>query len=248
MGSKGGSKHLKRYSVPKFWGLHTKEKTWAVKPMPGPHGINESIPLLNLIRDVFKLANTNKEAKIVLSKREIMIDNVIRTEAKFPVGFMDTIEIPKIKKTYRVLYKYRRGLVPFEIPEEEKNTKLCRVIGKTVLKGNRLQLNLHDGRNIIISDDIERKDELKNVKIRDVLKITVPDQEVLDIIKFKEGNLVLVTAGKHLGQYGVIKSIIQRLGTQANTVVIESKDETFETKLDYAFVLGETEPLISVDN
>ncbi|MHC1590652.1 MAG: 30S ribosomal protein S4e [Candidatus Helarchaeales archaeon] len=247
MGSKGGSKHLKRYSAPKFWKLHTKEKTWALKPMPGPHPLKDSIPLLILIRDVLNLVSTNREAKYVLANNEILVDNVIRKKPKFPVGFMDTVEIPKTGKTYRLLYKYRRGLIPVEIPSEEKNVKLCKIIGKTILKQGKLQINLHDGRNIMVDDDTERKNDLKNVKIRDVLKITLPEQEVLEIIKFQEESFVTVTAGKHQGQYGTLKNIIKRLGTQANTVVIESEGESFETKLDYVFVVGQPDPVITLE-
>ncbi|MEM3973016.1 MAG: S4 domain-containing protein, partial [Ignisphaera sp.] len=96
MARMGGSKHLKRLAAPWFWPILRKEYKWVVKPSPGPHPIDRSLPLLVVIRDVLGLAETAREAKRIIFDGKVYIDGVVRKDYKFPVGVMDTISIPDI--------------------------------------------------------------------------------------------------------------------------------------------------------
>ena len=93
------------------------------------------------------LADTAREAKMIINQGEILVDGTVRKDYKFPVGFMDVIQIPKTGKTYRVLPDEKGRLVLHPISEENQNFKLCRIQNKTTIRGGRQQLNLHDGRN-----------------------------------------------------------------------------------------------------
>ena len=53
----------------------------------------------------------------------------------------------------------------------------------------------------------------------------------------KEGVSILVTAGKHIGAHGILKNIEHRFGPHASIVTLEYEDETFQTALEYAFVI-----------
>ena len=77
-----------------------------------------------------------------------MVDGVVRTDPRFPVGLMDIVEIPDMEKIYRILPKWKKGLVPQEVSKKESSFKLCRIENKTTIKNGNIQLNLHDGRNI----------------------------------------------------------------------------------------------------
>ena len=44
MAKMGSRKHLKRFKAPEHWPIHPKEFTWTVKPSPGPHSIEGSLP------------------------------------------------------------------------------------------------------------------------------------------------------------------------------------------------------------
>lgn len=239
MGNKGGKKHLKRYPAPKYLPIHRKTSIWTVKSAPGPHPLKDSIPLVILVREVLNLGDTAKECKIIISEGNIKVDGKIRKNYKFPVGLMDVVEIPSINKIYRILPVKIKGLIPHPITEEEKTFKLCEIQNKIPIKDGKFQLNLHDGRNIITANSA-------NYKTRDVLKISVPEQEILEHLPMKEEMSILVTAGKHMGANGILKKIDHRFGPHASIVTLEHEGETFQTALEYAFVIGEKTPAISI--
>ena len=72
-----------------------------VRPRPGPHKLNECIPLQILVRDVLKLVDTGSDAKRMIKMGEILVDGKPRKDHKYPAGLMDVVSIPKIKKNYR---------------------------------------------------------------------------------------------------------------------------------------------------
>ncbi len=233
----GSRKHLKRYKAPENWPIHPKEYTWTVKTNPGPHPLDESMPLLIIVRDVLKLADTAREAKIIINKGSILIDGRVRKDYKFPVGFMDVIEIPKSGKVYRVLPDEKGRLILHPISKENKEFKLCRIENKTTIKDGKTQLNLHDGRNYLTEDEY---------KPADVIMLKIPEQEIQDHIKFENGTLGLITGGKHIGEIGSIKEITITKSSMPNTVIIEGEGKTFQTLKDYVFVLGKEKPMISL--
>ncbi|HOI70870.1 MAG TPA: 30S ribosomal protein S4e [Methanobacterium sp.] len=238
MAKMGSRKHLKRYKAPEKWPIHPKEYKWTVKTSPGSHALEKSLPLLIVVRDILKVADNAREAKIIINRGDILVDGRPIKDYKFPVGFMDVIETPKSEKYYRVLSDEKGRLLLHPITKRNKGFKLCRVVDKTTLKNGKIQLNLHDGRNVLTEDQY---------KTADVVKMRVPSQEIKDHIKFEAGTLGMVTGGKHIGERGTIKDITITKSSMPNTVVIESKSgKTFQTLKDYVFVLGEEKPLITL--
>ncbi len=247
MGKKGPKRHLKRLPAPKFWPIPRKEAKWTVRPSPGPHPINRSLPLLLIIRDILGYAKTAREARRIISEGRIKVDGKIRRDYKFPVGLMDVIEIPDVKEAYRLIPIPRKGLNLHPISEEEAKFKLCRIENKTTVDGGHIQLNLHDGRNILIRVNDPTNPEEDTYKTMDVLKISLPGQEIEEHIKFEEGSFVLVTWGKNMGQVGRIKEIIHGIGRRMSVVTLESPDgELFQTSLEYVFPIGRDKPIISL--
>ena len=173
MARKGGRRHLKRLAAPKFWPIPRKEFKWAVKPSPGPHPADNCLPLLVIIRDILGLAETAREARMILGQRKILVDGRVRTDYKYPVGLMDVVAIPELKKAYRCVPKLGGGLTLLEIPEEEACFKLCRIEDKTTVNGGHIQLNLHDGRNVLvrIQDPLNPVEDV--YKTGDVLKLSL---------------------------------------------------------------------------
>ncbi|MGP3702757.1 MAG: 30S ribosomal protein S4e [Candidatus Bathyarchaeota archaeon] len=248
MGSKGGSSHIKRLVAPSFWPIHRKEKVWTVKPSPGPHSISESIPLLVIVRDLLSLAKTAREASIIISGGKIKVDGRVRKDRKFPVGLMDVVEIPDIGKSFRVVPDSHNFLALVEVSGEEKNFKLCRIEGKVTVKGGKTQLNLHDGKNVVL-DGEEAK---KGWKVLDVLKIGFPDYKiVLQHLPLKEGMYAVITGGRNIGKHGVIKMIekTEHKARKYRSITIEDTNGgQWQTIPEYVFVVGEEKPLVSLSS
>ncbi len=242
----GGTKSLKRLNTPKFLQIKRKHGKFFAKPSPGPHPSRFCLPLLHIVRDLLKIVTTHREAKKLIGQGYFMVDGKVVRDTGYPVGLMDVLSIPKIKKYYRILPDSHYGLILHEMKEDESNFKLCRISAKTTLKGGHIQLNLHDGRNILIKVSNPKNPKEDIYKRMDVLKITVPEQEIVKSLEFKEGNLALIMSGKNIGQVGKITKILKRFGPNASTVSIQHNSEHTETLYDYTFIIGEENYEISI--
>jgi small subunit ribosomal protein S4e len=198
------------------------------------------------VRDLLEIVDNHREAKKIIGLGHFKIDGKIVKDRTYPVGLMDVLSIVKTNKHYRILPDSHHGLILHEIPEAESTFKLCRITQKTTLKGGNIQLNLHDGRNIFISVKDPKNPKEDIYKRMDVLKITVPEQEILKVLKFKEGNLAIIMSGKNIGQLGKVLTILKRFGPKASTVSIEHNSEPTETLYDYTFIIGEGQSEINL--
>jgi len=248
MGRKGGSLHLKREVAPRLWPLHRKEFTWAAKPRPGPHPVHQCVPLIVIVREFLGLAKTRKEAKKIISQGKILVDGKVRRDERFPAGLMDVVSIPELKKHYRVLPS-EKGLFLHPIDEKESKFKICRIENKKTLSKGKVQLDLHDGRSILIHVKNPR-DPVEDVyRALDTLELSVPDQEILEHLKLGKNMLVSFVDGNNIGRYGTITSIEEQTGEKRRNFLVAIEDEkgrTFRTVLRYAFVVGDKTPRISM--
>lgn len=225
-------KHMKRIAAPRALILPRKEKKWVYKQSPGPHSVLRSIPLAVLVRDHLGLCQTGREARRIIGAGDVLVDGLPRKDHKFPVGLMDVVTVPKTKQAFRILLDHHARLVPTEIKSTEANWKLARVENKTTVKGGKTQVNLHDGRNILLPKD--------QYKSGDVLRLEVPTQKVLGAHKMAAGTLGLIVGGAHAGEISPIKDIEIKKGPYANLVVFTgSEGQEFRTVKDYVFPVGE---------
>jgi len=223
-----------------------KHGKFFIKPAPGPHASRFCLPLLHIVRDLLEIVDNYREAKKLIGLGYFKVDGKIVRDIAYPVGLMDVLSIEKMKKFYRILPDSHHGLILHEISEKESMFKLCRIIQKVTLKGGHIQLNLHDGRNVLIRVKDPKNPKEDVYKRMDVLKISVPEQEILKVLKFKEGNLAIIMSGKNIGQIGKIISILKRFGPKASTVSIQHNSEHTETLYDYTFIIGEGQPEINL--
>ena len=229
---------LKRLLAPPFWRTPKKAYKWTVSPRPGPHRKFESIPLQILVRDILKLAETGKEAKTIIHTGEVFVDGKKRKDHAYPVGLMDVIVIPKLKKYFRVV-PFAKGLNLVEIPEKESKSKISKIVGKTVVKKGRMQLNLHDGKNILV--------EKGAYSTGDSLLIEVPAQKILEHVKLGKGNVGLIIKGKNSGKNVVIKEVTKVRSREPNKIICDIEDKEVEVREDYVIVTGEKKPLVTVE-
>ncbi|NIA11141.1 MAG: 30S ribosomal protein S4e [Nitrospiraceae bacterium] len=229
------SRHQKRLSIPKTWNISRKTHKWAVKSSPGPHSRSESIPLLLVIRDMLKLANSSREARKILHDGAVMVDGIVRRDYRLPVGVFDVITIPKLNSSYRIFLDEKQRLSLQKISDSD--IKLCRINNKTIVKGGTNQLNLHDGSNIV-SDEY-------SYHTFDSILLSIPDRKVTKHLVYKPGNMALVIGGKHSGELGTITEIRKTRGLMPNTISLQSNHD-FETIEDYVFVIGKNTPEIEI--
>ena len=247
MGKKGKTARLKRKPAPRFWPIHRKELPWIVKPSSGSHSLQNCLPLTLVLRDILGVAQTRREAKMILAQGKVQIDGKVRRKDDFPVGLMDVISISDMNKYYRLMPSHK-GLVLNPISKEEANFKLVRVEDKTTVK-NGMQIALHDGSNMLVKVADPKNPKEVTYDTFDVLKITYPEKQVALSLKTKEGNLAVITGGKNIGKQDKIVEIEKteaKKRRQPLVVVEDAQGVRYQTILDFVFSIGEAEPLIGL--
>ena len=229
------SKSMKRLTAPRSWPVPRKTDQWITKPSSGPHSIGNSMPIVNVVRDMLQVCDTAGEGKRIIGNKDVLVDRRPVKGPKLPVGLMDVVSIPKLDQNYRMLLDRKGKFRLVRIGEGEENWKLCRIENKTTVRGGMTQLNLHDGRNIIV-----KKNEYRT---GDVLKVEVPSQKILEVFPLSKGNTAMIISGAHAGEISVIEEYdITRTPTPN---IIRFRDGTSTVK-DNVFVVGTSAPVIEL--
>lgn len=228
-------KHLKRMPAPRTWKLERKTHVWATRPSPGPHPLERSLPLVTILRDHLHYCDSRREASAILNTRKVKVDGKIVTSPKFPVGIMDVLSFDETKEQHRMLLDRRGKLTLVRISDEEAKWKLVRIEDKTTVRGGQTQLNLHDGRNVLLKKD--------QYKTRTTLKLQVPEQKILESYPLERGNMVLLIGGRHAGEVVHVDRLELTRNPKANLVHFT---EGFSTVIGHAFVVGSKAPEITL--
>ncbi len=231
MASKGNSRHLKRLAKSRMLAIPPKKALWLVKSAAGPHKKEESIPLILLLREILSIAQDSKEAKRIISSGEVHVDGIPRRNPHFGVGQMDIIGFPRIKKYYQV-FTVKGKLILALLDENDSKLKSCRIVNKTTIAGNKVQLNLHDGKNIIIEKEEDR------FRVGDTVRITIPDYKVESFLKLEKGAYCYIYRGKHSGTLGILQEIIQQPGGQPSDAKLKVGEGELITRKDFLFAVS----------
>jgi small subunit ribosomal protein S4e len=206
------------------------------------------MPLTIVLREVLGVAKTRSEAKTIIHEEKVLVDGKIQKEELFPTGLMDVVSVPEIEKWYRILPN-EKGLFLYPIRKDEAGFKLCRIENKTVLQGGHVQLNLHDGKNILVKVKDPLKPEEDVFQTMETLKISLPNQEILGHAKLVEGAPALIISGKNTGKTGKIVAIERRKQQKRRNLLVTVQDkggERFQTTVNYVLVVGDKQPFISL--
>jgi small subunit ribosomal protein S4e len=187
--------HLKRHAIPKSWPIQRKGTTFVVQPN---RGFSDSLPVLIILRDLLKVAQNRKEAKKMIHMKSILLNGKEVRDEKSGVMLFDVITLVPSKKNYKLVVLKNEKFHIEEIKENEANTKIAKIIGKKVLKGKKVQLNLSDGRNFLAN--------LK-CKVNDSVLINLKSKKIEKCIPMEEHSEAIVFAGKHSGEKGKIEKI-----------------------------------------
>lgn len=222
--------HIKRLVMPRSWPLTRKTEIWVQKPNPSGHSIEMCMPLGLILRDVIGVAHNMGEAKRILHSRQVLVDGQIESDRARGVGLMDVLTVGE--ENYRCVLDTNGKLRYRSIPKNAAGSKICRVMGKTTIKGGKTQIHLHDGRNIIIDDP-------KGYNTGDSVVISLPDQSISSHLEMKKGALVYLTGGSHIGETAVLQSQDIKRSSKPN----ETMFEDFGTITDYVFIIGKESDL-----
>lgn len=229
------SSHMKRLTMPRSWPLPRKTSVWIQKPNPCGHPLDLCMPMGVILRDVLGVAQNRREAKKILHSKLVKVDGSIETDIGRGVGLMDVLTVGDV--SYKCVLDTNGKLRYRMIPAKEASTKICRVMGKTTIKGARTQVHLHDGRNLLFNENPE-------YKTGDSLVISLPDQEVKSYHKFEEGSIAYLTGGNHIGELATVRGQDIKRSSKANEVQFDD----FGTISDYVFIISSESDIPTGDN
>lgn len=233
-----GKNHLQRLAAPNTWPVERKKTKWIARPSPGPHKLKNCLPLMVVLRDILKYVNTKKEVKHILQNKEILINKIPRKDYNFPVGIFDILEIPKLNEYYLILLS-KKGKISFiPIKKEETKIKISRIIGKTTIKGGKIQINLFDGNNYLLDKN--------SYKVGDSLVIDLDTKKIKSYLPLEKGCMIYLLGGSNIGCIGKVREIITKKNLQKPKIIYEIKGKTQETLKDYAFVIGKEKSLLPI--
>lgn len=246
--------HLKSIAAPKSWILPRVRGKFTLRPQHSGHPYAAGLPLGLLLRDTLKLAATMAEGRKLLSTREVLVDGRRRQDHRFLVGLFDVLSIPALSKHYRVLLDVKGRITIKEIPAAEAILKPCKIVGKTMLAGGKMQYHLHDGKNITLEQQTGQPGESPAVvgAVGDTLLLTLPTLAVKQVLPVMPGARIFLMGGKYQGSAGILQEIKGKqvkytatttstattITTITTTTPTVTAGNTIETAKEYVFVVG----------
>jgi len=226
--------HLKTLASQKALKVHRKEDVFIMKSAPGPHGLQASIPLGVLFRNYLGIADNRKEVRYILHSNEVLVDGRRVKDERLPVGLLDIVAIPSIDKYLIIMVDNNARLYPKEIDKAKADVKLCKLTGKTMLKGGKLQLNFYDGRNVLVNAKDSKKYSVGGTAV-----IKLSDFKITDFIGLAKDKTALVAKGRHAGKIGKITEITKSGLNLRSLTTLECDGEKVMTNTDYIFIVGD---------
>ena len=179
--------HQSRTQVSRKIPIPRKGTRFVVRALINPQN---SVPVLIAVRDMLKLARTKKEAKKMIYNKNLKING---REVK---DFRESIQLFNI---FTAGKSYVLTLIPtgrFVLEESDKKERLCKVVDKKLVKEGKIQLNLHDGTNILTD---------KKISVQDSVYVDAKSK-IVKHVPFEKGKNCFIMEGKYIGNEGKIES------------------------------------------
>lgn len=153
--------------------------------------LENSVPVVVAVRDMLKLARTTKEVQQMIKQKSLRINGKEVKDYRESIKVFNVLEAGK---SY-VLTLMPTGKFIFE--EASSKERICKVVNKHLFKGKKIQLNLHDGTNILAKEKIN---------VHDTIYLNFSGK-ITKHIPFEKGKECFIISGGYLGQKGKIESI-----------------------------------------
>ena len=176
---------------------------------------------------------------MICMEKLVKVDGKVRTDPNYPAGLMDVVELPKAGDQFRVLLDVKGRFVLHRISDEEKTFTLCRV-KRSDITGKKVPVIVtHDGRTIRYPDPL--------IAVNDTVKVDVTTNKVLEFYKFDIGQSCMITKGRNSGRVGTITHVEKHPGSFDIVSVRDATGNSFSTRLENVFVLGDKDtPAVSL--
>ena len=199
--------HQTRQEAPKMLPIPRKGTKYVVRPLSNTRN---SVSVVMATRDILRLAKTTREVKAMIHHKMLKLNGRVVHDVRESIKLFNIFEAGK---------SYRLSILPtkkFVLEEtKEKDSRICKVISRKLISQGKIQINMHDGSNLITKD-----------------KINVGDTVYLDFsgkvkkhISLEKGRDVFVFSGKYSGCKGKIlevsgKSVKLNINGKEKTVEI----------------------------
>lgn len=180
--------HRTRQQAPKLWPIPRKGTKYVAR---ASSHLDSSVPVLFAVRNMLGIARTAKEVNEMIKMKLIKLNGRIVSDYHQSVQLFHILEAEK---------SYQLNLLPtgkFAFREVSSNVRLCKVISRTLVGGGKIQLNLHDGTNILSKDKI---------KVGDSVYVDF-ENKIKKHLSLEKGRKVLVFSGKYQGREGTIEAV-----------------------------------------
>jgi len=212
--------HQKRLTISKLWPIPRKGNTFIAV---ANNNKNTGIPVIIAMRDILGHVQTKKELKKIILEGKVEVNGHKIKDERYSLLLYDILGLPGLKKYYRVSLSPLRKIAFEEANEKDAGIKISKVISKKTLSKGTIQINLRDGRNLLVKDKID---------VGNSVIINLKDKKIEKVLPIKEKSEVLVIKGKHLGNKGKIISI------EDKNVNVSFNDGEYNLNIDSIMVLN----------
>lgn len=155
--------------------------------------LKDSVPVVIAVRDMLKLARTSREVKKMIHEKMLKLNGRLVIDERDSIQLFNIFEADK---------KYELSILPtgkFFFKDAGKgNERLCKIINKTLVKDGKIQLNLHDGTNVLSND--------KKFKTGDSIYFDLSGK-IKTHVTLEKGKEIFVVSGKYHGRNSKIDKL-----------------------------------------
>lgn len=235
----GAHHHLKRLAVPTQWNLDKKSGKYAVRPLPGPHKKELSIPLKYVLARFLKVANTAKEVEYIANSKMISVNGRDIDSVKFPVGLFDVITIKKTNQHYRIYLGANKKFKILKIDSDEAQYRISKVVSKHTYEGIPLTHTM-DGYNFKFSNP--------SIQIDDTVKIDIKTNKIISNTSLEVGKIAYVFEGPQSGRIGTVTKIDVAIDLKKTVFLQDKLGKIFQAPSSKLMTIGTAEsPLIRLE-
>ena len=156
--------------------------------------VHSAVPIVVALRDMLKVVHSMREAKLLVHEKLISVNG---KQARDVLESLRLFNILGVKESL-----YRVNLLSsgrFHLEKTNDKKRLAKIVNKRLVKNGKIQLELHDGTNIL-------EDKKANAKIGDSVELDF-ENKIIKVISIEKGSKVFIISGKNIGLHGKIENV-----------------------------------------